>query len=60
MATKRLTASEKRIVAAVLKGFRAIIDEMVQVEQMGGYDGATEVKDDDWAEQGKRRKRIGF
>lgn len=58
MATK-LTASEKRIVAAVLKGFRAIIDEMVQAEQLGGYDGATEIKEDDY-EQGRRRKRIGF
>lgn len=41
--------------------FRRVIKEMIADEQtqIGGYDGATEVKDDDWAEEGKRRA-IGF
>lgn len=39
---------------------RSLLDDLIQGhdEAMGGYDGATEVKDDDWAEDGKRR--IGF
>lgn len=45
---------------------RKIIREEVQkllaealTESLGGYDGATTVIDDDWAEEGQQR-RIGF
>ena len=47
----------------VRREFRRIIEEMVAAEegqsepsQLGGYDGATKVTEDDWAEEG----RVGF
>lgn len=39
---------------------RSILAEVIASEaQHGGYDGATEVTDDEWSEEAKR-KRIGF
>lgn len=39
----------------------SLLKDMVEGQQMGGYDGATKVDDDDWQEDGKRRRaRIGF
>jgi hypothetical protein len=40
-----------------------LLEDMIEGQQaaMGGYDGATDVTDDDWAEEGKpKRRRIGF
>lgn len=42
---------------------RDVLAEVIAQEaQHGGYDGATNVSDDEWAEEGKKakRKRIGF
>lgn len=48
----------------IAKAVRRILAEVIRDEaQHGGYDGATDVSDDEWAEQGRkksRRKRIGF
>lgn len=40
----------------------ALLKDMIEGQQMGGYDGATEIKEDDWSEDGTKRKgrRIGF
>jgi hypothetical protein len=40
----------------------ALLEDVLEGQQaaMGGYDGATEVKDDDYAEEGKRKRRVGF
>ena len=66
-----LTAADwKRLRKLMREVFRAearsLLEDMIegQVAQMGGYDGATEYKDDEWAEESetpkKRRRRIGF
>lgn len=68
MATKRqrsaLTSADwKRLRAMLRAEIRSLLDDMVEGQQaaMGGYDGATEVQDDDWAEESKRKRhRIGF
>lgn len=44
------------------KMVREVLAEVIATEaQHGGYDGATTVEDDNWAEEGKKRpRRIGF
>ena len=45
----------------VAKTVRRILAEVIRTEAVhGGYDGATDVTDDEWAEEGKRRRKIGF
>lgn len=56
-----ISVSDKRWIRKMVREeFRTIIDEMISEEktQTGGYDGATEVKDDDWADESRRR--VGF
>ena len=56
-----LSPTEKRWLRKMIREeFREIITEMIAEEktQQGGYDGATPVVDDDWADEGIRR--IGF
>lgn len=55
-----LTAADRKWIA---KTVRRILAEVIATEaRHGGYDGATNVGDDDWQDNGKRgkRKRIGF
>lgn len=47
----------------IRKAVREILAEVIAQEAShGGYDGATDVTDNDWSEEGKKakRKRIGF
>lgn len=60
-----LTAADKAWIARrIEKSIRGFLDEFLaaQIEQVGAYDGATEVVDDDWADEGKKapRRKIGF
>lgn len=63
-----LSPADKRWIRKIVREvtreeFRAVIKQMIAEEQtqIGGYDGATEVVDDDWADEGKQhRRRIGF
>lgn len=56
-----LTAKDKAWITAT---FKRVVEEVLQdmvdghAEAVGGYDGAHEYKDDDWADDGKQR--IGF
>lgn len=55
-----LTRADKQWIR---KAVREILAEVIAQEaQHGGYDGATDVGEDEWAEEGKKRKprRIGF
>ena len=52
-----LTKGDK---AWIRKAVREILAEVIAQEaRHGGYDGATDVTED-WVEEGKRRRRIGF
>lgn len=63
-----LTAADKKWLRKILRDLfraeaRSLLEDMIegQVAQMGGYDGATDCTEDDWAEEGKpKRRRIGF
>ena len=62
-----LNAADKRWLRKILRAeIASLLEDMIkgQAEQLGGYDGATEYKDDEWAEESetpkKRRRRIGF
>lgn len=54
------TADKKWIRAMVRAEIRKVIEEIATSEQVGGYDGATEVKEDEWAEEGRKKRRVGF
>jgi hypothetical protein len=58
-----LSTTDKRWIRKMVRDeIRALLEDMLEGQQaaMGGYDGATEVVDDDWAEEGKRKRRVGF
>lgn len=57
-----LTREDKAWLRKMLRAeIDALLKDMIEGQQMGGYDGATEVKEDDWSDDGKRkRRRIGF
>jgi hypothetical protein len=58
-----LSAADKTWIRKALKDeIKSLLDDMVagQVAAHGGYDGATSVTDDEWAEEGRKRPVIGF
>lgn len=58
-----LSAADKRWHRKMVREeIASLLDDILagQIQQAGGYDGATEYKDDDWADESRKRRRIGF
>ena len=56
-----LTKSDKNWISRCIERIvRRLLEQEAEITaQFGGYDGATDARDDDWADE-SRRKKIGF